>query len=82
MYILKDRVFNVKWRSDFDKACVVVNFERRGWQKWKEVSSLVLLLQKSPTQRPTRNHSFSLSLSLSLSLFLFPSLTPVFFFVC
>jgi hypothetical protein len=37
MYVLKDRVFNVKWRSDFDKACVVVNFERRGWQKWKEV---------------------------------------------
>ena len=37
MYVLKDRVFNVKWRSDFDKACVVVNFERRGWHKWKEV---------------------------------------------
>lgn len=37
MYVLKDRVFNVKWRSDFDKACVVVIFERRGWHKWKEV---------------------------------------------
>ena len=36
MYILKDRVFNVKWRSDFEKGCICMNFERRGWQKWRE----------------------------------------------
>lgn len=23
----------IRWRSDFDKGCVVSNFERRGWEQ-------------------------------------------------
>ena len=23
----------LKWKSDFDKPCLIQNFERRGWQK-------------------------------------------------
>jgi len=28
-----EQKYKMKWRSDFDKQCVVHNFEKRGWMK-------------------------------------------------